>query len=78
MNYEAPLTSLVWITSVVSIALTYGISYLIIPTLAAILRSGEAGNDYLLRNASRRRHSGIGEGVYLYGVATRKRSRRFC
>jgi len=33
MNYEAPLTSLVWITSVVSIALTYGISYLIIPTL---------------------------------------------
>jgi K(+)-stimulated pyrophosphate-energized sodium pump len=33
MNYEAPLTSLVWITSVVSIALTYGISYFIIPTL---------------------------------------------
>ncbi len=33
MNYEAPLTSLVWITSVVSIALTYLISYLIIPTL---------------------------------------------
>jgi K(+)-stimulated pyrophosphate-energized sodium pump len=33
MNYEAPLTSLVWITSVVSIALTYAISYLIIPTL---------------------------------------------
>jgi K(+)-stimulated pyrophosphate-energized sodium pump len=33
MNYEAPLTSLVWITSVVSIALTYFISSLIIPTL---------------------------------------------
>jgi K(+)-stimulated pyrophosphate-energized sodium pump len=33
MNYEAPLTSLVWITSVVSIALTYVISYLIIPSL---------------------------------------------
>jgi K(+)-stimulated pyrophosphate-energized sodium pump len=33
MNYEAPLTSLVWITSIVSIALTFGISYLIIPTL---------------------------------------------
>jgi K(+)-stimulated pyrophosphate-energized sodium pump len=33
MNYEAPLTSLVWITSIVSIALTYLISYLIIPTL---------------------------------------------
>ena len=33
MNYEAPLTSLVWITSVVSIAFTYVISSLIIPTL---------------------------------------------
>src|SRR5262249_22742856 len=33
MNYEAPLTSLVWITSVVSIALTYVVSYLIIPVV---------------------------------------------
>jgi K(+)-stimulated pyrophosphate-energized sodium pump len=33
MNYEAPLTSLVWITSIVSIALTYVVSSLIIPTL---------------------------------------------
>ena len=33
MNFEAPLTSLVWITSVVSIALTYVISYFIIPDL---------------------------------------------
>jgi len=33
MNFEAPLTSLVWITSVVSIALTYLISYYIIPDL---------------------------------------------
>jgi K(+)-stimulated pyrophosphate-energized sodium pump len=33
MNYEAPLTSLVWITSVVSIALTYLISSMIIPTI---------------------------------------------
>src|SRR6267154_1501712 len=33
MNYEAPLTSLVWITSLVSIAFTYLISYKIIPTL---------------------------------------------
>ncbi len=33
MNFEAPLTSLVWITSVVSIALTYVISYYIIPDL---------------------------------------------
>jgi K(+)-stimulated pyrophosphate-energized sodium pump len=33
MNFEAPLTSLVWLTSIVSIALTYVVSYLIIPTL---------------------------------------------
>ena len=33
MNFEAPLTSLVWITSCVSIIFTYVISKLIIPTL---------------------------------------------
>jgi K(+)-stimulated pyrophosphate-energized sodium pump len=33
MNFEAPLTSLVWITSAVSIALTYVISSFIIPML---------------------------------------------
>ncbi len=33
MNFEAPLTSLVWITSLVSIALTYLISYYTIPML---------------------------------------------
>ncbi len=33
MNFEAPLTSLVWITSAVSIGLTYLISYYIIPVL---------------------------------------------
>ncbi|HTT20108.1 MAG TPA: sodium-translocating pyrophosphatase [Candidatus Sulfotelmatobacter sp.] len=35
MNFEAPLTSLVWITSIVSIALTYLISYFVIPTLGS-------------------------------------------
>jgi K(+)-stimulated pyrophosphate-energized sodium pump len=33
MDFEAPLTSLVWITSIVSIALTYIVSRLMIPTL---------------------------------------------
>jgi K(+)-stimulated pyrophosphate-energized sodium pump len=33
MNFEAPLTSLVWITSLVSIALTYLVSHFIIPDL---------------------------------------------
>ncbi|MBZ5525610.1 MAG: sodium-translocating pyrophosphatase [Acidobacteriia bacterium] len=39
MNFEAPLTSLVWITSIVSIILTFIVSKLIIPTLG--------GNDTL-------------------------------
>jgi len=34
MNYEAPLTSLVWVTSIISIVLTYAASYAIIPGLA--------------------------------------------
>jgi K(+)-stimulated pyrophosphate-energized sodium pump len=33
MNFEAPLTSLVWITSIVSIAMTYIISSIIVPDL---------------------------------------------
>ncbi len=33
MDFEAPLTSLVWLTSLVSIALTYLVSYLMIPEL---------------------------------------------
>src|ERR1700757_2997153 len=33
MNFEAPLTSLVWITSFVSMILTFIVSYLIIPNL---------------------------------------------
>jgi K(+)-stimulated pyrophosphate-energized sodium pump len=33
MNFEAPLTTLVWLTSIVSIALTYVVSYLMVPVL---------------------------------------------
>jgi K(+)-stimulated pyrophosphate-energized sodium pump len=33
MNFEAPLTSLVWLTSVVSVAITYVVSYFLIPNL---------------------------------------------
>jgi len=33
MNFEAPLTSLVWLTSLLSVAVTYAVSYLLIPTL---------------------------------------------
>jgi K(+)-stimulated pyrophosphate-energized sodium pump len=33
MNFEAPLTSLVWLTSIVSVAITYAVSYLLIADL---------------------------------------------
>src|SRR5206468_709371 len=33
MNFEAPLTTLVWLTSIISVAITYIVSYLLIPDL---------------------------------------------
>src|SRR3954466_4945985 len=33
MNFEAPLTQLVWLTSLVSVALTYAVSYVLIPDI---------------------------------------------
>jgi K(+)-stimulated pyrophosphate-energized sodium pump len=33
MNFEAPLTQLVWLTSIVSVVLTYVVSYVLIPQL---------------------------------------------
>src|SRR5206468_6110983 len=34
MNFEAPLTSLVWLTSIVSVALTFILSKILIPNVA--------------------------------------------
>ena len=33
MNFEAPLTSLVWLTSILSVGVTYALSYILIPNL---------------------------------------------
>jgi K(+)-stimulated pyrophosphate-energized sodium pump len=33
MNFEAPLTSLVWLTSLVSVVITYAVSYFLVPDL---------------------------------------------
>jgi K(+)-stimulated pyrophosphate-energized sodium pump len=33
MNFEHPLTALVWVTSIVSVILTYVVSYLLIPDI---------------------------------------------
>ena len=72
MNFEAPLTSLVWITSLVSIALTYVISALIIPDLggdttqwwklATIISCGTLAGAH---------DSGTGESLYLDRIAAR-------
>ena len=35
MNFETPLTQLVWLTSIVSVAMTYVVSYLLIPQARA-------------------------------------------
>jgi K(+)-stimulated pyrophosphate-energized sodium pump len=43
MNYEAPLTSLVWLTSIVSIILTFVVSYLLIGGSTQV---GQAHGDY--------------------------------
>ncbi len=52
MNFEAPLTSLVWITSFVSMILTFIVSKLIIPDLGGDrLAVVEAFNHHLLRYA---------------------------
>src|ERR1700730_1062432 len=33
MNFEAPLTSLVWLTSIISVVMTYAVSYGLVPSL---------------------------------------------
>jgi len=57
MNFEAPLTSLVWITSLVSIVLTYIISSLIIPQLGGDpTQWWKLASIILLRNTSGSNH----------------------
>ena len=82
MNFEAPLTTLVWLTSLISDR----------PHLRHLVsdRSGagrprdrrsqpmvEAGDDYFLRHAGGRDHSRTGEGFYLGELAPRERSGDF-
>ena len=72
MNFEAPLTTLVWLTSFVSIALTYVVSRLLIPDLggdptlwwklSTVITCGTlAGRD----------HPGARQGVHLDELAAR-------
>ena len=40
MDFEAPLTSLVWLTSIISVVMTFVVSYLLIPTLGKSADTG--------------------------------------
>jgi len=73
MNYEAPLTSLVWITSLVSIA------FYLHRVLDDYSDAGrrhlamvEAGHNYFVWHASRSHHSRAGKGLHFHGIASRR------
>ena len=65
MNFEAPLTSLVWLTSIVSVVLTYVVSYLLIPDLGDGVAVVEAVDHHHLRHAGRRDHPRTRQGLHL-------------
>ena len=65
MNFEAPLTSLVWLTSIVSVGVTFVVSYLLIPDLGDGTAVVEALDDHHLRHAGRRDHPRAGQGLHL-------------
>ena len=75
MNYEAPLTRLVWMTSIVSVLLTYGVSMLLIPTLGDGTHLVEAVDDHHVRHARGCDYSGTRQGVHVHRVVARARGR---
>ena len=77
MNFETPLTQLVWLTSLVSVAMTYLVSYLLIPRPGHGRRDAvvEAVDHHHLRHAGRRDHPRGGQGLHLDRVAARARGR---
>ncbi len=76
MDFETPLTSLVWITSIVSIILTYVVSYLMIPDAGGRNPVVETGFDHLVRNPGRRDHPRAGQGFHFNQIGSREGSRQ--
>ncbi len=73
-DFEHPLTQLVWITSILSVALTYVVSKVIIPGLGSRRHAlVEAVHGDYLRHARGRHHPGAGEDLHLHVVAARAR-----
>ena len=65
MNFEAPLTSLVWLTSIVSVVITY---HRVVPAHPGPRRRHavvEAVDGHHVRHAGRRDHPRAGEGVHV-------------
>ena len=75
MDFEAPLTSLVWITSIVSIILTFIVSYMMIPDSRRRNALVEAGFHHLLRNPGGRDHPRTGQGLHFNQLGPRAGSR---
>ena len=72
INFEKPLTVLVWLTSIVSIALTFVVSYLLDPGARRRHAVVEAQHHHQLRHAGRRDHPGADQGLHLDRVEARE------
>jgi len=74
MNFEAPLTNLVWLTSIVSVGLTYLVSRVLIRSSGrhALV---EALHRHHLRHPGGRHHPRARQGVHLDRVGSRARDR---
>ena len=75
MNFEAPLTSLVWLTSIVSVVATYVGVVLADSGAGRRLAVVEALDDHHLRHACRGDHPRARQGVHLDRVGPRQGSR---
>ena len=75
MNFEAPLTSLVWLTSIVSVVLTYVVVLRADPGPGRRHALVEAVDHHHLRHAGRRDHPRAGEDLHVHRVGARQGSR---
>ena len=75
MNFEAPLTSLVWLTSIVSVVLTYVVSYVLIADLGDGTLWWKLSTIITCGTLAGRDHPGAGEGLHLGRVEPRQGGR---
>ncbi len=75
-DFEQPLTNLVWITSIISIAVTFWASYMLLGEQNAQYPGlwWALCHNYLVRHNRRRFDSGIHKDLYQYQVPPRPRS----